>query len=98
MTQAGKRTTSPAARIRESFIAWGRISTFFSGSTLQIVLIAVVSVATGLAEALLLTLIASIAMAIAEGAGDVQVALFGLSVEGSRMEMIVASLAIAVIR
>src|SRR5699024_7035545 len=48
--------------------------------------------------ALLLTLIASIAMAIAEGAGDVQVALFGLSVEGSRMEMIVASLAIAVIR
>ncbi|MBP2409926.1 ABC transporter ATP-binding protein [Brachybacterium fresconis] len=54
--------------------------------------------ATGLAEALLLTLIASIAMAIAEGAGDVQVTLFGMSVEGSRMEMIVASLVIAVIR
>nr|WP_245349487.1 ABC transporter ATP-binding protein [Brachybacterium fresconis] len=37
-------------------------------------------------------------MAIAEGAGDVQVTLFGMSVEGSRMEMIVASLVIAVIR
>ncbi|GAA1487148.1 ABC transporter ATP-binding protein [Brachybacterium fresconis] len=98
MTGSGKRTKSPVARVRETLTAWRRISTFFTGSTWQIVLIAVVSVATGLAEALLLTLIASIAMAIAEGAGDVQVTLFGMSVEGSRMEMIVASLVIAVIR
>ena len=98
MTRAGKRKLSPAARVRESITAWRRISAFFTGSTRQIVLIAVVSVATGLAEALLLTLIAAISMAIAEGAADVQVALFGLTLSGSRMEMIAASLAIAVIR
>lgn len=98
MTRTGKRTPSPVARVRASLTAWRRISTFFAGSTLQMVFIAVVSVATGLAEALLLTLIASIAMAIAEGAANVQVALFGLNLSGSRMEMIIASLVIAVIR
>src|SRR5690625_1115671 len=98
MRRTGKRPMSPVAWIRASLTAWHRISTFFTCSTQQIVLIAVVSVATGLAEALLLTLIAAIAMAIAEGAADVQVALFGLTLSGSRMEMIAASLAIAVIR
>lgn len=98
MTRPGKRNNSPLARARDSLTAWRRISTFFSGSTLQMILIAVVSVATGLAEALLLTLIAAIAMAIAEGAGDVQIALFGMSIEGGRMEVIVASLVIAVVR
>lgn len=98
MTRRGKRTTSPMVRIRESLTAWRRIATFFTGSTRQMVLIALVSVATGLAEALLLTLIASIAMAIADGASDVQVALFGASVTGSRMEMIVVSLIVAIVR
>lgn len=98
MTRREGRKKSPLARARESVTAWRRISTFFSGSTLQVILIAVVSVATGLAEALLLTLIAAIAMAIAEGSGDVQVALFGANLHGSRMEMIGASLAVAVIR
>jgi ABC-type multidrug transport system fused ATPase/permease subunit len=55
-------------------------------------------VATGLAEALLLTLIASIAMAISEGSGDVQVSLFGMEATGSRMRMIAVSLAVAVVR
>lgn len=98
MRRSGKRTMSPRARIRESLTAWRRISTFFTGSTRQMLLIAVVSVATGLAEALLLTLIASIAMAIAEGSAAVQVALFGVEVSGSRMQMIVVSMVIAVVR
>lgn len=98
MARAGKRKSSPVARFRDSLTAWRRISKFFSGSTLQVILIALVSVATGLAEALLLTLIASIAMAIAEGSGDVQVSLFGMEATGSRMQMIAVSLAVAVAR
>jgi ABC-type multidrug transport system fused ATPase/permease subunit len=98
MARAGKHKSSPVARFRDSLTAWRRISKFFSGSTLQVILIALVSVATGLAEALLLTLIASIAMAISEGSGDVQVSLFGMEATGSRMRMIAVSLAVAVVR
>lgn len=98
MTHGNGRKRTPVARVRESLTAWRRISGFFSGSTLQMVLISVVSVAAGLAEAVLLALIAAIAMSLADGSDLVQVTVFGLDLSGDRMKLLMLSLVIAIVR
>ncbi|MEV8024637.1 ABC transporter ATP-binding protein [Microbacterium sp. NPDC080220] len=65
--------------LKASVAAWRRVGPFFTRSRGKIVLIAVASVAAGLFEAALLTLIAALALALAESR-DVQVDLVGLQV------------------
>jgi ABC-type multidrug transport system fused ATPase/permease subunit len=89
---------SPLAAARTALATWRRLSPFFVGSRGQIVLIAVVSVFSGLAEAVLLTLIAAIAMSLAEQRGVVDIEMFGVTLSGAIMPVIIASILFAVVR
>lgn len=89
---------SPLATMAKSRTAWRRISPFFRGSRGRIALISCVSVLAGLAEAVLLTLIATVAMSIAESTEVVTVGALGLEVTADRTALLIVSLVLAILR
>lgn len=89
---------SPLATFRASRAAWARLSPFFSRARGQIFLVAAVSVLAGLAEAGLLTLIAALAMSLAESRDLVNLDVFGMSLSMAITVAILVGVALAVLR
>lgn len=98
LAPSSPRRKSRFAAVRESWIAWKRLSPFFIGSRVQIILISIVSVASGLAEAALLTLIAAIAMSLADDVDFVNIEMFGLNLSTALTPAIIAGVVLAIIR
>lgn len=85
------------ATARESLAAWRRIAPFFSKSRGKIALISAASVVAGLLEAVLLTLIAALALALADGR-DVRVGLGGITWDLATPVALGLGIALAVLR
>lgn len=88
---------SPLTTARESLAAWRRIAPFFSKSRGKIVLISIASVVAGLLEAVLLTLIAALALALADGR-DVRMELGGIGLDLTIPVALGLGVALAVLR
>lgn len=78
--------------------AWRRLSPFFHGSRKKIVLLAAVSVVTGMVEAGLLAVVAAVATALSRGEDEVAVDLGPLDVEVVMSGMFAIAVALAVVR
>ncbi len=87
----------PLATAKESLAAWRRIAPFFSESRGKIVLISIASVVAGLLEAVLLTLIAALALALADGR-DVRMGLGGIGLDLTIPVALGLGIALAVLR
>lgn len=92
-----KPKRSALSTARASLAAWRRIAPFFTRSKGKITLIAVASVVAGLFEAALLTLIAALALALAEDR-DVRVDLIGHGIELGLPLALGLGVALAVLR
>lgn len=94
--KSGKRT--PIVAARDAARAWRRIAPFFSGSRWQIILVAVVSVLSGMTEAALLTMVAALALSLAEGLDLVAIEIFGLSATMLVLPTVLVGVGLAILR
>ena len=82
--------------VRRSWVAWRRLAEFFRPSRWKLVLLAPLSVIAGIAEASLLALVASVALALSQGDSrvDVDLGLFTLDAEFSTLFAVGIGLAV----
>lgn len=97
MSQGTGHKKSMLASFANTRTAWRRISPFFKGSRGRLILISVVSVIAGLAQAILLTLLAAVAMSIADDTKAMSVKTLGLHLSGSRDTFLITALALAAV-
>lgn len=102
MSEGDSKGGQPRARglraLRSAPIAWRRLSPFFRGSRSRIALLVALSVTTGLIEAMLLALIATMAAAIAQDEQSIALTIGPIALEESRATTFVIAIALALLR
>ena len=94
----GRRGTGPLGAARRSWRAWRRLSGFFAGSRSSLLLLAPLSLVAGLAEAALLALIASLALALSQGDTRLETDLGPVTLEAELTTLLIIGVALAVVR
>ena len=94
----GRGWRSPVVVVRDARGAWRRVSPFFAGSRWPVVVLSVLSLVSGFAEAALLALVAAIAGALSQGSDSVGVDLGPVSVDAGLNVLFAVGFALAVVR